>query len=199
MLGGFSPSVAQQGLVTPWDELIMGMAQGDVSTYALIKGLIARESGWSERIVGSDGISMGLMQIRFGSGGPYPGISQEALLDGSTSIVLGSRFLLGLLSRYGTAEAISAYNQGEGGLAKRGVSFNQDYVNDVQNYQVWYLNNLVAVPAEGDVSWAPQDQPVTESEGGIVEGSLAPAIGGAAGAAGLLFLGFVILILLRKR
>lgn len=156
----FHENVAQRGLnpeYNRWDDLITAQAGGDANLAALIKAVIAAESSWAPGIVGGDGRSMGLMQIYYGQGGPYPTMTQDQLLDPSTNIVLGSNFLKSLLYRYGESDAIASYNAGSPTKNPDGAYTNsqgdtvvQDYVDTVQTYHVWYINNWPseALPSE---------------------------------------------------
>lgn len=160
-----SQAIAARGLSTPWDALITAQAEGDVSVASLIKGIIARESEWNPAAVNPSDPSYGLMQILAGPRGPYPSIAVADLLNPSTNIVLGSRFLVGLLARYNVRDAVSSYNAG------RPIAGNQGYVDDVLTYQVYYLNRLTAAvnttpETEPPGTWtaAPDDAASTDTE-----------------------------------
>lgn len=146
----FRPSVASSGLVSPYDDLIVALTGGDVSTIALVKGVIATESEWNPRAVNPNDPSYGLMQILGGPGGPYPAVSPSDLLDPSTNLTLGITHLQSLLSRYGSPGAIAAYNAGTPRLNASGQYVNsrgntsvQAYVDSVLTYQTWYLNAML--------------------------------------------------------
>jgi len=158
----FSLAVAQSGLQTPYDDLITAMA-GDASTIALVKGIIATESQWNPNAINPADPSYGLMQILAGPGGPFPSVSPQDLLDPSTNITLGVTFIQDLLRRYGSPDAIAAYNAGtprrnSAGqyVNSRGDTMVQAYVDSVLTYQTWYLNAMLeGVPSGGGGGWVP--------------------------------------------
>jgi hypothetical protein len=164
----FRLSVAEQGLRTQWDDLIYAMAGGDVSTIALIKGIISTESEWNPGAINPADPSYGLMQILAGSGGPFPAVRPDDLLDPSTNITLGSTFLVDLLRRYGSPGAIAAYNAGSPRLNSAGQYVNsrgdtmvQAYVDSVLTYQTWFLNRLIP-PADAYLTVGAPPGSVTE-------------------------------------
>jgi hypothetical protein len=135
----FSESVAALGLQTPWDDLITAMG-GDASSIALVKGVIATESGWNPSAVNPADPSYGLMQILAGSRGPYPSVLISDLMDPSTNITLGSTYLKNQISRFGFPGGIAAYNSGTPRTLPGGQYVNQAYVDSVLSYQSYYLN-----------------------------------------------------------
>jgi soluble lytic murein transglycosylase-like protein len=145
----FRQATADLGLFTVWDDLIR--AETDNASEAwLVKAIIATESAWNPSAVNPHDPSYGLMQVLLGSRGPYPDVSADQLLDPSTNIILGTRFLKSLISRYGsTSDAISAYNAGHPlrNLSAGGFT-NQDYVDTVQTYWTYYLNASAGVPLD---------------------------------------------------
>ena len=151
----FRLSVAQTGLHSPWDDLIYAMAGGDLSTIALIKGIISTESEWNPGAINPSDPSYGLMQILLGPGGPFPTVRADDLLDPSTNITLGSTFIMDLLRRYGSPGAIAAYNAGSPRLNaagqyvnSRGDTMVQAYVDSVLTYQTWFLNQMLDAPPD---------------------------------------------------
>jgi len=152
----FRPSVAQIGLVSPYDDMIVALTGGDLSTVALVKGVIATESEWNPGAINPADPSYGLMQILLGPGGPFPSVSAQDLLDPSTNLTLGITHLQSLLTRYGSPGAIAAYNAGTPRLNSSGQYVNsrgdtmvQGYVDSVLTYQTWYLNAMFDQQAGG--------------------------------------------------
>ena len=166
----FSLAVAQAGIGSPWDDLIVAQA-GDRGLAMLVKAVIAHESQWNPNAENPADPSVGLMQLLVGPGGPYPSLSASALLEPSTNIVLGTRHLVSLVARYGlTPDAIAAYNAGSPRKNSANQYVNsvgdpmvQRYVDSVQTYWAWYMNNdpLFGAPSEGatytDEAWGPSE------------------------------------------
>ena len=190
-------AIAQLGIGSPWDALILALS-GDASTAALAKGVIAHESQWNPDARNPADPSVGLMQILIGPGGPYPSMSEAALADPATNLTLGIRFLRSEIARYGaTSDAIAAYNAGTPRknaqnqyVNSRGDSEVQAYVDDVQLYWVWYLNNdplFVTTDASG--AEVPIDgSVVVDSAGQLVPAAVMPGLSGAAIGVALVFL-----------
>jgi hypothetical protein len=138
----FSEAVAALGLHTPWDDLITAMG-GDASSIALIKGVIATESGWNPSAVNPADPSYGLMQILAGPRGPYPSVLISDLMDPSTNITLGATYLQNQIARFSFPGGVAAYNSGSPRTLPGGQYVNQAYVDSVLSYQSYYLNAMM--------------------------------------------------------
>ncbi|OLC85604.1 MAG: hypothetical protein AUG85_08230 [Gemmatimonadetes bacterium 13_1_20CM_4_66_11] len=203
MSSQFNEAVALRGLdpqYNRWNALIEALSGGDASLSALYKAIIAAESGWVEGAQNPDG-STGLMQILAGPNGPYPTIPPSALLDGATSIVLGTRFINSLLARYSVSDAVAAYNAGRPRkndanqyVNSKGNTMVQDYVDTVQTYQTWYMNNLPSESMPSDeVSEADLPGTTPVSDNNARDGGTAAGAGlGMLGWAALAFGGFYV-------
>ena len=102
----------------------------------LIAAVIDQESGFNFHALGDkdkDGQphSYGLMQLNL-EGAGY-GYSPDQLLDPYFNIFVGTEYLKSCMNAFpnNLKLAISAYNQGQGGAAKKGYGFNEPYVNNV--------------------------------------------------------------------
>lgn len=101
--------------------------------YALLKALIATESGFNARAVSPKG-AVGLMQLipptaaRYGVKSDKTSAAEQKLTDPRTNIRAGSRYLSYLIKLFpGQIElAIAAYNAGEGAVQRAG--------NKIPNY-----------------------------------------------------------------
>jgi len=109
----------------------------------LIAAIIVQESGWNIHALGDYDVdqrphSFGLMQLHDkGAGSAY---TQDQLLDPYLNIMAGTEYLKVCLDAFPNNKklAISAYNQGVGGAAKRGYGHNEDYVNNVLSLEEKY-------------------------------------------------------------
>ena len=102
----------------------------------MIAAIIDQESGFNFHALGdkdSEGIphSYGLMQLNL-EGAGY-GYSPDQLLNPYFNIFVGTEYLKACMNAFpnNIKLAISAYNQGQGGAAKRGWGYNETYVNNV--------------------------------------------------------------------
>ena len=102
----------------------------------LICAVIDRESSWNIHAFGDRDEkeiphSFSLMQVN--DRGAGSGYGQDVLLNPYANIMIGTEYLSSCLKMYpnNIKLAISAYNQGQAGAAKRGYGFNEGYVNDV--------------------------------------------------------------------
>ena len=134
---------------------------------ALVKAVIATESGWNTHAVSNKG-AMGLMQLvpgtaqRFGVGNPY---------DPAQNVDGGTRYLKTLLERYNgdVTKSIAAYNAGEHAVDASGgvprIPETQRYVRKVTDaYFRPGLNHNAAL-------WTPPKDPVrreVEATGRVV-------------------------------
>jgi len=113
----------------------------------LIAAIIDQESGWNVNALGDrdeDQMphSFGLMQVNDrGAGFGYP---QDLLLTPAGNILVGSEYLKACLDMYpnNVRLAISAYNQGMAGAARRGYGYNEPYVNNVLSLWEKYKKEL---------------------------------------------------------
>ncbi len=143
--------------------------------FALLKALIATESGFDAHAVSPKG-AIGLMQVipdtanRYGLMGNRKVSVQTKLKDPKTNLHTGTRYLRDLLTMFpGQLElALAAYNAGEGAVQKAGNKIpnfpeTQNYVKTVM--QLYYSLNPMAAPRA--VRAAPA--PVTTNTGmGVV-------------------------------
>ena len=102
----------------------------------LIAAIIDQESSFNIHALGdrdADQIvhSFGLMQLN-DKGAGY-GYTPDQLLDPYFNIMVGTEYLKACMNAFpnNLKLAISAYNQGQGGAAKRGYGHNEPYVNNV--------------------------------------------------------------------
>lgn len=108
----------EQGIQTEYDEIIAEIAERYSVSAALIKAVIETESGFNPLLVSSTE-DYGLMQINICNASwlrEQLGITD--LFDPAQNIESGVYILSGYLKRYSLADALMAYNCGEGG-AKR--------------------------------------------------------------------------------
>jgi soluble lytic murein transglycosylase-like protein len=106
----------------------------------LIAAIIDQESGFNFHALGDynkegNPESFGLMQLHIRGAG-Y-GYSQDQLLNPAFNIMVGTEYLRACKDAFpnNTKLAISAYNQGQGGAARRGWGHNEGYVNNV--FALW--------------------------------------------------------------
>jgi soluble lytic murein transglycosylase-like protein len=110
----------------------------------LILGVMATETGgvrYNPSAIGTSG-EIGLMQVMPSTAGMY-GVTRAQLFDPATNILTGARYLADLLRSNGSyrdqlIRAISAYNQGPGNLARKGVGANRGYWSLVLSYMDWF-------------------------------------------------------------
>ena len=107
----------------------------DVPTH-LIAAVIDQESGFNINALGDYDEcqipqSIGLMQLNLNGAG-Y-GYTPDMLLNPVFNIMVGTEYLRACMNAFpnNLKLAISAYNQGQGGAAKRGYGYNETYVNNV--------------------------------------------------------------------
>lgn len=199
---GFFSSIASLGLASPYDNVIVALAQGDAAFGSLIKGVIAAESSWNPEAANPADPSYGLMQVMLSTArGISPGITREQLMDPITNITIGVAFLRDCKRRFVIdSDAMAYYNSGcptpkvagIGGcplrneqsqyVNSRGSTSVQAYVDTVLTYQNYYMNRWVAdspgVAAPGE-DVVPTDDPSLAVGGGIAVGA-ALLIGAAA-------------------
>jgi hypothetical protein len=204
----FSVSVAQLGLAADYAEPALAReSNGDVQVYALLKGLIARESQWNPGAFryepAINDASYGLMQVLLSTAKGAlnnPNLTPSDLFVPDTNIAAGAAYLRYQIGRYGGdyRKAVSAYNCGSD-CQTRPTSFwphgNSPYVDDVMTYQSWYLNNL-AVPS--DVTSPADSTPPADAASADQSGDWSSEIGIGTGV-GILVLGTVAFYLLTRR
>jgi len=114
---------------------------------SLIAAIINQESGFNIHALGdydteSKPHSFGLMQLN--DKGAGSGYTQDQLLDPATNIFIGTEYLKACINTFPNnwKLAISAYNQGIGGAARRGYSANENYVNNVESLWEKYKKEI---------------------------------------------------------
>lgn len=148
----FSPVVAQRGVGSPWDDLILYAAQTYVVDPALIKAIISAESAW--RPDAASDSSVGLMQINYAA----HGVTRAVALDPSWNVTYGTSVIAGQLQRRPSIDlALAGYNAGtsrsDSDLAAR-VTANTNgvgnYVQTVLEFYAWFVaNDPLAIPGGG--------------------------------------------------
>jgi hypothetical protein len=160
MAGYFSSSVAQKGIGSPYESIVFAASQRHITDPALIKAVISAESAWNPSALRAEpqinDASYGLMQILLGTArGMMPTATATDLLDPSTNVDLGTRYLAAQLNRFGYPGALAAYNGGPGNVAKWQVGqhpqqANVDrYVATVDSYYSWFIQNDPALAVAG--------------------------------------------------
>ena len=138
------------------EPLLRNAATANKVDFALLKALIATESGFDASAVSPKG-AIGLMQVipdtanRYGVVGNRKVSIQTKLKDPKTNLQTGIRYLRNLLNMFpGQLElALAAYNAGEGAVQKAGNKVpnypeTQNYVKTVM--QLYYSLNPMAAP-----------------------------------------------------
>ena len=138
------------------EHLVRNAATTHKVDFALLKALIATESGFDPSAVSPKG-AVGLMQVipdtanRYGLMGNRKVSVQTKLKDPHTNLQTGTRYLRDLLNMFpGQLElALAAYNAGEGAVQKAGNKIpnfpeTQNYVKTVM--QLYYSLNPMAAP-----------------------------------------------------
>jgi len=113
----------------------------------LIAAIIDVESSWNINAVGDrdkegEPQAFGLMMLHIeGAGHGYP---VDLLLNPAFNIFLGTKYLKYCMKMhpYNIKLAISSYNQGPGGAAKRGYGFTSSYVENVLNRRREYFEEI---------------------------------------------------------
>lgn len=138
------------------EHLVRAAASTHHIDFALLKALIATESGFDAMAISPKG-AIGLMQVipdtanRYGLVGNRRVSLQTRLQDPRTNLQTGSRYLRDLLDQFpGQLElALAAYNAGAGAVQKAGNRVpdfpeTQNYVKTVT--QLYYVLNPLAAP-----------------------------------------------------
>lgn len=139
----FSAAVAQRGIGSQWDALILSAAQQYVVDPALIKAIISAESAWVPSAASSS--SVGLMQINYAA----HGVARDQALDPNWNVPYGTRVIAEQLQRRPSIDlALAGYNAGtsrsDTDLRTRltnntnGVG---NYVQTVLEYYAWFITN----------------------------------------------------------
>lgn len=114
---------------------------------ALVKATIQQESNWNpsayRREPKHQDASWGLMQVMLATAREVTGnkdLTASQLLQPEFNILVGTKFLGQLLKRYGgnLKNVIAAYNAGSPRFDAKGNYENQDYVDNVYNYFLFY-------------------------------------------------------------
>ena len=141
----FSPTVAQRGIGSVWQDQIEYAALTYQVDPALIKAIISAESAWVPTAVSFNGTSVGLMQINYSA----HGVSKQAALDPAWNISYGTSVISGQLSRRPSIElALAGYNAGTSrsdadlqDRITRNVNGVGNYVETVIQFYEWFLVN----------------------------------------------------------
>lgn len=151
---------------TLYDALIQANARDTGLPFSVLKAMVATESNFNPNAVRVEAAisdkSIGLMQVLVGTArGIVPGITEQALYDPATNLMVGSRYLAQQVARYGDiTKGIAAYNYGSAKIASAptniclardntgkciktftalaGQFYNQPYVDKVLNYARMY-------------------------------------------------------------
>ncbi len=114
----------------------------------LIAAVIDQESGFNFHALGDkdkEGVphSYGLMQLNL-EGAGY-GYDPDMLLNPVFNIMVGTEYLKACMNAFpnNIKLAISAYNQGQGGAARRGYEYNEPYVNNVLSLWEKYKKEMI--------------------------------------------------------
>ena len=114
----------------------------------LIAAVIDQESGFNFHALGDkdkEGVphSYGLMQLNL-EGAGY-GYDPDMLLNPVFNIMVGTEYLKACMNAFpnNIKLAISAYNQGQGGAARRGYEYNEPYVNNVLSLSEKYKKEMI--------------------------------------------------------
>ena len=197
----FSTSVAQRGIDSVYNSLILGAADRYGVPVALIKGVISQESSWIWDATHVDdpndpyAVSYGLMQLvwkyfKMPDGGPV--VEPAANIDKGTAL-LGEQ----LRKRGGNIElAVAGYNAGTSRT-------NEDLANRIANNTLGVRNHVQSVMAY--MEWFAANDPLSGAGGG---GEIPPVENGGGGVeisdsdikliAGLVVFGMLAWILLRR-
>lgn len=106
----------------------------------LIAAVIQRESSFNLHAVGDhdeDGNAHSFGPMQLNDQGAGHGWPVDSLLNWQLNIMIGTNYLKHCLDAFPHNKklAISAYNQGVGGAARRGYGHNEQYVNDVLQFE----------------------------------------------------------------
>lgn len=139
----FSPAIAQRGINSQWDPLILQAAQQSVVDPALIKAIISAESAWDPTAASTS--SVGLMQINYVA----HGVARDQALVPEWNVPYGTSVIAGQLQRRPSIDlALAGYNAGtsrsDADLRARLIANTNgvgNYVQTVLDYYAWYITN----------------------------------------------------------
>ena len=134
------------GVVTPYQNIIDGAAEGYQVAGSLIQAIIKTESNFDPTATRYEAklntSSAGLMQLLPSTASSVMGktLTVQDLFDPYTNITAGTKYLKQQLDKYKNdiPLAVSAYNAGHALVDSHGAIVNSDYVNKVvSNYQMY--------------------------------------------------------------
>lgn len=140
VLSMFKPKYA--GAMSPYDDLINLYAFQNGLDPLLVRAVIRQESNWDPGVPGSDGLSIGLMQITLPLAHDFFGrdSSFDELADPETNIKIGTWYLGREVAAYGQEGGIASYNEGPGNWLKG--KHDASYVNSVLGYYKQYQDAI---------------------------------------------------------
>ena len=159
----------QLGIASPHDADIYALTGADPVRVALVKAVIAAESGWNSGALryepALNDASYGLMQVLHRTAQIYaPTVTPGELFIPRVNLEIGIAHLDALLARYDLNDTIAAYNAGtprrnDAGqyTNSKGSTVVQSYVNNVLQGYAFYLEHQQPVewPATGSFVPAP--------------------------------------------
>ena len=143
----------QLGIASPHDTDIYALTGADPVRIALVKAVIAAESGWNSGALRAEpalnDASYGLMQVLHRTAQIYaPTVTPGELFIPRVNLEIGIAHLDALLARYDLNDAIAAYNAGtprrnaDGQYTNsKGSTVVQSYVNNVLQSYAFYLEH----------------------------------------------------------
>lgn len=173
----FSTVVAQRGINSPYDSLILQAANQYVVDPALIKAIIAAESAWQPSAASTS--SVGLMQINVVA----HGVTTQQALDPSWNIPYGTSVIAAQLQRRPSIDlALAGYNAGtsraDADLQARIASNTLgvgNYVETVLEYYAWYItNDPLTVYGGGGLPEPFPDRPIPAAFGRVARLGVGP-------------------------
>jgi len=120
-----APAVVQPAALRRYEQMIEQHAAKASVDPALVKAIVAVESGFAPRAVSPKG-ALGLMQVmpqtaaRYGVTGDKRRSAEQKLLDPALNVEVGTRYLRDLLARFADdiALTLAAYNAGENAVER---------------------------------------------------------------------------------
>lgn len=187
----FYLSVAQKGINSPFEGIILAASVEFGVPVSLIKGIISKESAWNPNAASSS--SYGLMQL---NAVYFHDASGNPILDPGANIETGTSVIASQLQQRAGDEALAlaGYNAGTSrtneDLAARiaqNVNGVGEYVADVLQYRDWFLAND---PASGGGGGASGNGSPSVGDGGGITSDAALMVG-------LLLVGLFIFVAMR--
>jgi soluble lytic murein transglycosylase-like protein len=136
----------------PYDEIINQWANKYSIDPNLIRAFIKTESNWNINAYRYEpkikDASYGLMQVLLKSGQMITGNSKltvAQLKDPTVNIMIGTKYIRDLIDKYGTQgmDAVyAAYNAGKPFKTKLGTYVNQQYVDKIKKWHLYYKGGL---------------------------------------------------------